>query len=43
MRLEAGDTDADQAQRTGPVGQCAVEARTGELPDPLGVVRADRQ
>ena len=43
MRLEAGDTDADQAESTRPVGQCAIEARTRELPDPFGVVGADGQ
>src|SRR5918995_860950 len=43
MGLEAGQTDADEAERTGSVGQRPVEQRTGELPDSVGIVGADGQ
>src|SRR5919201_2044390 len=37
MGLKARDGDSEQTQRSRPVGQRAVQARAGELPDPVGV------
>src|SRR5919108_4371637 len=43
MFLEPGEADADEPERPRPVGERAVEHRTGELGDPVGVVGAPRQ
>src|SRR5437773_12065714 len=41
--LEPGDADPYEAKRAGPIAQGPVEERAGELADPLGVIRADRE
>src|SRR2546423_13991220 len=41
VRDQPGDADADQAERSGPVAEAAVEQPAGELRDLLLVVDAD--